>query len=356
MSRKSTKKNPPPQTAAPVANAQTPTPAPNPESEAVAVGGWRERARPARRPFPGPRLPGVALRVAFDAAAYAELIVHAKQSLDAEICGVLAGRICEDDDGPFVHVEAAVRGERAKEGSAHVTYTQETWNAVHATLERDYPQLSIVGWYHSHPGFGVEFSDMDRFIQQNFFSGPCQVGFVTDPLSGDVALCHNAADGIKYLDRCAIDGREQRCRTPVDSRGHAAGPAGAANDSLELRLTQLVQAVDDLRTALYRWLTLLGMAAAMVVALFIARQIYQLAFGSVPEIPQNIGFAGVPVSIEGKACMLGVQVVKWQVPPELWAVPPEVLERLAKEREAAEAEKQTQDKPQARDREHGTDK
>lgn len=352
MSRESAKKNPSTPAATPVDHGPTL----EPEPAGVAASGWRERARPARRPFPGPRMPGVALRVAFDGAAYAELIVHAKQSLDAEICGVLAGRVCEDDDGPFVHVEAAVRGERAKEGSAHVTYTQETWNAVHATLERDYPRLSIVGWYHSHPGFGVEFSDMDRFIQQNFFSGPCQVGFLTDPLSGEVALCHNTADGIKYLDRCAIDGREQRCRTPLESRGHANVAATAANESLELRLTQLVQAVDDLRTALYRWLTLLGMAAALVVALIMARQVYQIAFGSVPDFPKNIGFAGVPVNIDGKACLLGVQVVKWQVPPELWAIPPELLERLAKEGEAAEAEKQSRDKPKSQDQKHGTDK
>ena len=35
--------------------------------------------------------------------------------------------------------------------------------------------LKIVGWYHTHPGFGVEFSEMDLFIQQNFFGGPAQI-------------------------------------------------------------------------------------------------------------------------------------------------------------------------------------
>ncbi len=37
-------------------------------------------------------------------------------------------------------------------------------------MEEKHSSLSIVGWYHSHPGFGVEFSDMDMFIQKNFFS------------------------------------------------------------------------------------------------------------------------------------------------------------------------------------------
>src|SRR4051794_1970989 len=88
------------------------------------------------REFPGPRQPKVTLRVAFERSAYAELIAHAKESLEAEVCGVLAGQVCEDGEGVFVHVEAAIRGTAASEGSTHVTFTQATWNGIHATLER----------------------------------------------------------------------------------------------------------------------------------------------------------------------------------------------------------------------------
>src|SRR5690349_9830249 len=108
--------------------------------------------KPLRRNFPGPRGAEAALRVAIERGAHAELIAHAKESLNAEICGVLAGRVCEDDEGSFVHVEAAIRGTAANQGSTHVTFTHATWNAIHRTMERDYPELRIVGWYHSHPG------------------------------------------------------------------------------------------------------------------------------------------------------------------------------------------------------------
>ena len=127
--------------------------------------------KPLRRNFPGPRGAQATLRVAVDRKANAELIAHAKESLNAEICGVLAGRVCTDDEGTFVHVEAAVRGSAASGGSTHVTFTHATWNAIHQTMEREHPELRIVGWYHSHPGFGVEFSEMDLFIQKNFFPG-----------------------------------------------------------------------------------------------------------------------------------------------------------------------------------------
>src|SRR5262249_51850728 len=207
----------------------------------------------------------VQLRVAMDRAPYADVIAQAKESLEAEICGVLAGEVCEDDDGLFVHVKAAVRGAAAKEGTVHVTYTQETWNAIHQAMERDHPRLEIVGWYHSHPGFGVEFSDMDLFIQKNFFAGPGRVGLVTDPLGGDVAVMANTDKGIEHLDRIWVDGREHRVRLPARQEAASAAPAAGAGgvsqktlEALETRLSQLVKAVEDLRASLHRFLMWAG--------------------------------------------------------------------------------------------------
>ena len=104
--------------------------------------------------------------------ASAEIVSHAKDSLDAEVCGVLVGRTCADDRGAWLWVKAAIRGDSARQGGAHVTYTQETWQKIHEAKDRQYADLAILGWYHSHPGFGVEFSAMDTFIQENFFAGP----------------------------------------------------------------------------------------------------------------------------------------------------------------------------------------
>jgi proteasome lid subunit RPN8/RPN11 len=269
----------------------------------------------------------VPLRVAFERAAYAEIVAHAKESLEAEICGVLVGTECVDDEGPFVHVEAVVRGSEAQEGSVHVTFTQQTWNAIHATMDREYPKLQIVGWYHSHPGFGVEFSEMDAFIQQNFFPGPTRIGLVTDPLGGEVAICINRDDAVRYVPRLWVDGREQRCFVPDrgGSTSGTSGPTGAAAAdtiaSLETRVTQLIQTVDDVRRTFYRWVTTLGMLLGLAVIFFIARQVSFMLFGDLPEPPRGISFAPVPVEIDGKPCLLGVSVVKWSLPPELIAIP-----------------------------------
>jgi proteasome lid subunit RPN8/RPN11 len=39
----------------------------------------------------------------------------------------------------------------------------------------------MVGWYHTHPGFGIFLSGMDLFIHQNFFTQIWHVAYVLDP-------------------------------------------------------------------------------------------------------------------------------------------------------------------------------
>ena len=139
--------------------------------DAVSASPWQDRSRPVRRRFPGPPDAQAALRVSFARSAFGDVTAHAKESLDAEVCGVLVGDLCEDEAGVFLDVQTALRGTAARAARGHVTFTQETWNAIHAALERDHPKKAILGWYHTHPGFGVEFSEMDAFIQSNFFHG-----------------------------------------------------------------------------------------------------------------------------------------------------------------------------------------
>jgi hypothetical protein len=49
-------------------------------------------------------------------------------------------------------------------------------------MDTRYAALKIVGWYHTHPDFGIFLSDRDRFIQEHFFSSPGQIAHVIDPI------------------------------------------------------------------------------------------------------------------------------------------------------------------------------
>ena len=258
--------------------------------------------------------------------------------------------MCEDRQGGFVHVKAAIRGAAARQHGVHVTYTQETWNAIHRELERDYPKLSIVGWYHSHPGFGVEFSEMDLFIQKNFFAGPMQVALVIDPLGGDEALCFNGPDGIGYIDRFWVDGRQRSSRVPGKSaaagdEGDAASAPGlgAALQRVETRLNQLIQSQDRQQVSFQRFLLVVGTAVVLSIAMWLAYNVYYM-MTSTYEPPRVNGFIRLPLQIGDKRVLVGLNVVSWDVPPELNAVYLQIEEKRRAEAEAAAAAEKEKEK------------
>ena len=76
----------------------------------------------------------------------------------------------------------SIRGEGAETKFAEVTFTHQTWAKINAEMDTKFADMKIVGWYHTHPDFGIFLSDRDRFIQEHFFSGPGQVAHVIDPV------------------------------------------------------------------------------------------------------------------------------------------------------------------------------
>lgn len=102
---------------------------------------------------------------------------HARAHPKTEVCGVLIG----EDAGGTIEIDASIEGVNAAQAGTHVTFTQDAWEAIYKVKDELYPDARIVGWYHSHPGFGVFLSEHDMFIQENFFSSPGQVAWVYDP-------------------------------------------------------------------------------------------------------------------------------------------------------------------------------
>ncbi len=130
--------------------------------------------------FPGGR--SEPFRVFFTPEVHAALWKHACEDTSVEICGVLVGSWHRDEVGPFVKIVDSIRGEGAKTQFAEVTFTHQTWAKINSEMDTKFAALKIVGWYHTHPDFGIFLSDRDRFIQENFFSGPGQIAHVIDPI------------------------------------------------------------------------------------------------------------------------------------------------------------------------------
>src|SRR5688572_7460699 len=109
-------------------------------------------------------------------------------SQDVEVCGVLVGSIHSDPSGPWLYVQDAIEGDHATSRAAQATFTAETWAHIQSVMDRDHPDKRILGWYHTHPGFGIFLSQMDLFIQENFFPLPWQVALVYDPKASEEGL------------------------------------------------------------------------------------------------------------------------------------------------------------------------
>ena len=166
---------------------------------------------------------------------------HARSHMTTEVCGVLIG----DKRNGVVEVRASIEASNAAQAGTHVTFTQDAWETIYRVKDESYPEQRIIGWYHSHPGFGVFLSEHDMFIQRNFFSSPDQVAWVYDPhtdeegcfgwIDGDIhrissfSIVDNNGDGMErtpkemeaVLPEAAETSRDrQGCAARVDSLEH----------------------------------------------------------------------------------------------------------------------------------------
>jgi len=107
---------------------------------------------------------------------------HASVDLESEVAGVIVGDVSDQPDALEVTILDVVAAQHTSSALAHVTFTHDSWDSVHAEVERRFPGQKIVGWYHSHPGFGIFLSSYDDFISRNFFNLPWQVALVVDPV------------------------------------------------------------------------------------------------------------------------------------------------------------------------------
>lgn len=108
---------------------------------------------------------------------------HAYSNLKAEVGGMLFGKI--DDEGNTV-VIGSIPALTAAAEQISLTFTHDVWNDILSKGKVHFPGEAIIGWYHTHPSFGLFMSDYDEFIQRNFFGNSGQIALVIDPIAGEM--------------------------------------------------------------------------------------------------------------------------------------------------------------------------
>ncbi len=155
------------------------------EVQVPAIIPSRARVRVAGKRLPINDPTWAAVDILIDEPALRQAQAHALSSLDREVAGVLLGsRPEKQPDGRYlVHIFDTIVARHTVMQGASVTYTPESWRYLNDTLTERYPDDTavMVGWYHTHPGFGIFLSGMDLFIHQNFFTQIWHVALVLDP-------------------------------------------------------------------------------------------------------------------------------------------------------------------------------
>ena len=126
------------------------------------------------------------LPIFVDLDALRDMEIHARSNTQVELGGVLLGGQFEDPSGrPYVVVQDSLRARHYQSSKGSFKFTHDTWSDITRRRDGFPPELQMVGWYHTHPDWGVFLSGMDLFICDHFFNRPLDVALVIDPCRGE---------------------------------------------------------------------------------------------------------------------------------------------------------------------------
>lgn len=105
---------------------------------------------------------------------------HCFSSTKTEVGGFLVG-VVSDGKSKVTHV---LKAKHTANTQSQLTFTNKTWETAFAEMSEISGDAQLIGWFHSHPNFGVFLSDYDKFIQNEFFNKDGMITIVVDPING----------------------------------------------------------------------------------------------------------------------------------------------------------------------------
>jgi proteasome lid subunit RPN8/RPN11 len=170
-----------------------------------------ETTKLKKKPFPEV---DQGFRVVMAESVIDRCVERGSADMTREIGGILVGEVLKDDAGPYVRVDDTVDALHADEKGAELTFTHETWEHINKEMDTKHEGKKIVGWYHTHPGFGVFLSDRDEFIHKSFFDLPFQIALVYDPKTREQGVFAWKKGGTARMNRYWIGRQEHIWQRP----------------------------------------------------------------------------------------------------------------------------------------------
>jgi len=129
------------------------------------------------------------IKIFMAVSVFNEVLDYSKQDIAKELGGVLIGEYSRENKAEFIKITDFLIAKHTQRDGTYIKFTPETWSNIDVEMKaKRFWNKRIVGWYHTHPGWGVFLSEDDLFIQRNFFDLPWQIALVVDPIKNEQGL------------------------------------------------------------------------------------------------------------------------------------------------------------------------
>jgi proteasome lid subunit RPN8/RPN11 len=106
---------------------------------------------------------------------------RAREAGDYEVGGFYLGGLHRYEGRRYVDITVQVPAFKAESARAQLTFSNDAQKQFHEIMEKEHAGELVLGWYHTHPGYGVFLSSYDMFIHQNFYAREYHTAIVIDP-------------------------------------------------------------------------------------------------------------------------------------------------------------------------------
>ena len=222
---------------------------------------------------------------------------HCFSETQIEVGGFLVGTMV----GNVTTVTHVLRAKKTVGKSTNLTLTHDTWSELYKDIDGLKTDSVIIGWYHSHPNFGVFLSEHDEFIQSSYFKSDGQITAVVDPIRGRRGWWYSSDEKIVTYGQ-EVDTTKERLgisATDADANMETIFEAAKPKGGVKLGQVIAISLAMSLLSFLAGWgVTALsagsaGANAAEVESLRKEVQALKIAIGFVEVIPEKIPTAAI---------------------------------------------------------------
>lgn len=123
-----------------------------------------------------------------DSMVVERIMSHARKDTLRECFGLLMGNVYIDEEKKltWIYLQDAVAAGQVDADISTVEVSREEFMRINDEVDRIREQtnddIRKIGWYHSHPNYGIFMSNTDRLNQKRYYNQDWQLALVVDPV------------------------------------------------------------------------------------------------------------------------------------------------------------------------------